>query len=156
MSSFQIVAIPTKIAELVRSSMHSPGYGHPAHREVAAGYGPCRHCLRTFRIGNEERILFTYDPFHELGVTPLPGPIFVHAEGCKRYPEDAGFPDDLRAHALLIDVYGQNRRLLSEQSLANDDMDARLEHFLSAPDVKYIHVRDQQAGCYDFRVEHRC
>ena len=164
MSTFQVVAIPTKIAESVRSSMRSPGYGHPAHREVAAGYGPCRHCLRTFRIGAEERILFTCDPFHDLGVTPLPGPIFVHAEACERYAEDAGFPGDLRAHGLLLDVYGAERRLLAWTSYDTTAValpllhTRRCEHiarFLQGEDVKYIHVRDQQAGCYDLRIECR-
>lgn len=155
MPSFQVVAIPTKIAELVRSSMRSPGYGHPAHREIAAGYGPCRHCLRTFRIGIEERILFTYDPFHELGVGALPGPIFVHADACERYAERAGFPGDLRAHALLLDVYSAERRLLAEEAVTNESLDERVEHFLENGDVQYIHVRDQQAGCYDLRIEPR-
>ena len=40
-STLKVVAIPTKVAELARSTMLSPGYGHPAHREVAKGYGPC-------------------------------------------------------------------------------------------------------------------
>jgi hypothetical protein len=135
--------------------MRSPGYGHPAHREVAAGYGPCRHCLRTFRIGAEERILFTCDPFHDLGVTPLPGPIFVHAEACERYAEDAGFPGDLRAHGLLLDVYGAERRLLAEEPATNENLDEHIARFLQGEDVKYIHVRDQQAGCYDLRIECR-
>jgi hypothetical protein len=155
MYSFQVVAISTKIAELVRSSMRSPGYGHPAHREVAAGYGPCRHCLRTFRVGAEERILFTYDPFHELGVTPLPGPIFVHAATCERHAEGAGFPDDLRQHALLLDVYGAERRLLAEEAVTAENVDTRIEDFLRRGEVQYIHARDKQAGCYDFRIERR-
>ncbi|HME11747.1 MAG TPA: DUF1203 domain-containing protein [Candidatus Acidoferrum sp.] len=155
MSSFQVVAISTKIVELVRSGMRSPGYGHPAYREIATGYGPCRHCLRAFRIGIEERILFTYDPFHELGVDALPGPIFVHADACERYAEDAGFPGDLRTHALLLDVYGAERRLVAEESVTNESLDERVEHFLQSDDIKYIHVRDKQAGCYDLRIEPR-
>jgi hypothetical protein len=155
MFPFKIVAIPTKIAELVRSTMRSPGYGHPAHREVATSYGPCRHCLRTFKIGAEERILFTYDPFHELGVTPLPGPIFVHAEACERFAEDKGFPDNLRAHRLLLDVYGAERCLLAEEDVTTENLDERIKYFLQAQDVKYLHVRDKQAGCYDLRIESR-
>jgi hypothetical protein len=155
MSSFKVVAIPTKIAELVRSTMRSPGYGHPAYREAASGYGPCRHCLRTFKIGEEERILFTYDPFYELGVTPLPGPIFVHAEACERFGEDAGFPEDLKAYELLLDVYGAERRLLVEEGVTGETWEARIEYFLQDEKVQYIHVRDKQAGCYDLRIETR-
>ena len=155
MSTVKAVAIPTKIAEQVRSTMRSPGYGHPAHREVAKGYGPCRHCLRDFKVGEEERILFTYDPFHELGVQALPGPVFIHAEECVRYSEDAGFPEDLLARVLTLDVYGEGRRLVAEEHVTKDELEARVEDFWKMDGVKYIHVRDRSAGCYDLRLERR-
>ena len=50
---FRTVAIPTSTADSVRTTLASPGYGHPAHVEVANGHGPCRHCLRTFRVESE-------------------------------------------------------------------------------------------------------
>jgi hypothetical protein len=50
---FVVIAMPTRVAELVRETKRAPGYGHPAHLELASGYGPCRHCLRTFQIGQE-------------------------------------------------------------------------------------------------------
>jgi hypothetical protein len=135
--------------------MRSPGYGHPAHREVAKGYGPCRHCLRDFKVGEEERILFTYDPFHELGVQALPGPVFVHAEACERYPEDAGFPEDLLARVLTLDVYGDRRQLMAEEHVTKEELAARVENFWNTDGVEYIHVRDRSAGCYDLRLERR-
>jgi hypothetical protein len=155
MSTFKVVAIPTKVAELVRSTMLSPGYGHPAHREVAKGYGPCRHCLCDFKVGEEERILFTYDPFHELGVQALPGPVFVHAETCERYPENDGFPEDLLARALTLDVYGARRQLVAEEHVTKEELTARVEGFWKMQGVEYIHVRDRSAGCYDLRLERR-
>ncbi|MBV9737341.1 MAG: DUF1203 domain-containing protein, partial [Candidatus Eremiobacteraeota bacterium] len=66
----------------MRSLQTAPIYGHPAHIEVATGYGPCRHCLRTFNVGREQRILFTYDPFQGIEDVPLPGPVFIHAVPC--------------------------------------------------------------------------
>jgi hypothetical protein len=155
MSAFRVVAIPTKIAQLVRATLRAPGYGHPAHREVAMGYGPCRHCLRTFRVGEDERTLFTYDPFHELNVPALPGPIFVHAEECARYAEDAGFPEDLRAHALTLDGYGAGRKLIAEEHVVDGNVEARVREFFGYEDVQYIHVRDKQAGCYDLQIARR-
>jgi hypothetical protein len=153
MTTFKVLAIPTKLAEQVRATMRSPGYGHPAHREVAKGYGPCRHCLRDFKVGEEERILFTYDPFHELGVQALPGPVFVHAEACERYPEDGGFPEDLLARVLTLDVYGDRRQLMAEEHVTKEELAARLENYWNTDGVEYIHVRDRSAGCYDLRLE---
>jgi hypothetical protein len=155
MSTFKVIAIPTKIAELVRSTMLSPGYGHPAHRELAKGYGPCRHCLRDFKVGRDERILFTYDPFHELGVQALPGPVFVHAEACERYSEEGGFPQDLLARVLTLDVYGERRQLLAEEHVSKEELETRVEDFWKMAGVAYIHVRDRSAGCYDLRLERR-
>lgn len=151
--SFRVVAIPTKVADLVRSSLCSPGYGHPAHVELAAGYGPCRHCLHTFRVGEEKRILFTYDPFHEIDSVPLPGPIFVHAESCERYAELAGFPEDLRAHGLTLAAYGTERRLREEKHVRDGHVEPVLDQLLARSDVQYVHVRDLEAGCYDCRIE---
>ena len=74
MQSYRVVAVGDRIANAVRKTRLSPGYGHPAHAEVATGYGPCRQCLKTFAVGSERRILFTYDPFYGKEKLPLPGP----------------------------------------------------------------------------------
>lgn len=151
--TFRIAAIPTKVADLVRSTMRAPGYGHPAHVETATGYGPCRHCLRDFEVGKERRILFTYDPFYGLDPHPLPGPIFIHAEPCTRFDEDAGFPEDLRTHGLTFVAYGEDRRLLSEERVENGEVEPLIERLLVKSDVKFLHVRDTDAGCYDLRID---
>jgi len=151
--SFRVAAIPTKIAELVRSTMRSPGYGHPVHVEVATGYGPCRHCLRDFQVGRDRRILFTYDPFHGIERLPLPGPIFIHKDSCERFPEAAGFPADLRSHRLTVVAYGDGRRLIAEEYVDNGEVEPLIARLLQQVEVKYLHVRDTEAGCYDLRIE---
>src|SRR5947208_9413526 len=75
---YRVTGIPEPLARAVRTSLASPQYGHPAHLEVATGYGPCRLCLDTFREGEEERILFTYQPFTDPEALPAPGPVFIH------------------------------------------------------------------------------
>ena len=150
---FRVAAIPTKVADLVRSTMRSPGYGHPAHAELATGYGPCRHCLRDFQIGKERRILFTYDPFYGLEPLPLPGPVFIHAEPCERFSESGGFPEDIRSHRLTFVAYGAGRRLLSEVYVDNRDEEPIIAESFARTDVTYLHVRDTEAGCYDFRID---
>jgi hypothetical protein len=133
--------------------MRSPGYGHPAHVEVAAGYGPCRHCLRTFDVGKENRILFTYDPFHEVEPLPLPGPVFIHADACERFDEAGGFPEMLRNHRLTLAADGKSRRLLAEDYVNDGEVERAMGKLFEREHVQYLHVRDTEAGCYDFRVE---
>jgi hypothetical protein len=153
MPGYRIVAIPSEIADVVRSTRTSPGYGHPAHAEVAGGHGPCRQCLRTFAIGQERRILFTYDPFAGTESLPLPGPVFIHEAPCERYAEDAGFPDALRPHALTFNAYEQGRRLRAQEYVTDGRVEPVIERLFARSDVDYIHVRDTRAGCFDFAIE---
>jgi hypothetical protein len=155
MVPIRVVAIATKVAELVRREMKSPGYGHEAHREVATGYGPCRHCLRPFNIGAEHRILFTLDPFYGIESVPLPGPVFIHAEPCERYPEDAGLPKSWGAQSVTLIAFARGRRQIAEEHIEAAAVEPAIERLLGRADVDYIHVRDKEAGCYDFRVERR-
>jgi hypothetical protein len=153
MNSIRVAAIPTRTAEIVRATLKSPGYGHPAHIEVATGYGPCRHCLRDFRVGEEKRILFTYDAFYGHEPLPLPGPIFIHADPCQRYREESGFPEDARAHRLTVIAYGAGRQVQAEEHVENGEVEEVVERLLANINVRYLHVRDTEAGCYDFRIE---
>ena len=153
MHELRFIAIPSAVADKVRTTSKSPGYGHPTHTELATGHGPCRHCLRTFVVGSDRRTLFTYDPFHGLHPIPLPGPVFIHADACERYDESIGFPEDLRTHPLTLGAYGEGRRLLHEVQVTDGIVEPVLDRLFDASEVRYVHVRDLNAGCYDFRVE---
>lgn len=153
MNPLRIIAIPTQVAQDVRESSRSPFADHPAHTEVARGHGPCRHCLRNFRIGEEARILFTYDPFAPLGAPPLPGPVFVHRDPCERYSESAGPPPDLDELPLTLNAYAHPRKLLVQEYCRGAELGATAAGILEQREVDFIHVRDTEAGCYDFRIE---
>jgi uncharacterized protein DUF1203 len=155
MSSFQVVAIPTDVAESVRTTGKAPGYGFPAHKETAAGRAPCRHCLELIRVQEEELLLFTYDPFHELGEAPLPGPVYIHAEKCKRMTGQRSFPEEYRGRLLTLAAYGNDRVLLQERRISGGGEEEEAEKLFADPEVSYIHVRSTEAGCYLFRLE-RC
>jgi hypothetical protein len=155
MSAFRVAAIPTKIAEEVRSTGKSPVYGFPAHREVAAGRAPCRHCLQLIQQGQEELLLFTYDPFRELGEPPLPGPVYVHAEECPRHPESDAIPEAYRGRVLTLEGYGDGRALLKEVRVSNGDAQSAAEKLFCEKEIRYVHVRSTEAGCFLFRLERR-
>ncbi|MGE5414282.1 MAG: DUF1203 domain-containing protein [Syntrophomonadaceae bacterium] len=153
MAPYRVVAVSEALAEKVRRSRRSPGYGHPVHAEVASGYGPCRLCLRDFEIGEERRLLFTLDPFHGLEEFPMPGPVFIHEEECDRHPEHGGFPRDLLGHDLMLAAYGRGRLHLGEERVTGEAIEEALARLLGRPEVDYVHVRDTAAGCYDCRIE---
>jgi hypothetical protein len=129
----RIVAIPTEVADSVRTTMQAPKYGHPASVEVATGAGPCRHCLRAFAIGAERRILFTYDRFSGIEDLPQPGPVWVHEESCARYPEDAGYPEHLRVLPTTLEAYARGRRLLASEYVTDGSVEAAIGQLLENP-----------------------
>jgi hypothetical protein len=114
MVGFRVLPIDPALAETVRNTLKSPQYGHPAHVELATGYGPCRACLKQFQTGKENRILFTYNPFAGLDAYPSPGPVFIHAESCESYGDPEKFPEQLlRSLPLTLEAYGENRWIIA-------------------------------------------
>jgi hypothetical protein len=149
---FRIAGIPSDLAAEVRQTLRSPQYGHPAHRETATGYGPCRLCLRTFEVGVDERILFTYQPFRDPASVPAPGPVFVHASACERY-DDAALPADFRPLPLLFEAYGQGGVLLGQERVRDERPEEVLERLFAATEAGYLHIRNAEAGCFMARVD---
>lgn len=148
---YSVHPIPQSIADQVRSTMRSPGYGHPAHREVARGTGPCRSCLRPFRVGEDERILFTYQPFDDLGL-PSPGPVFIHAESCQRH-EGAALPSELEAIPLVLEAFSADGRSLGRLALGKRDPETAMTELSLDTGAEYFHLRHAEAGCFIARVE---
>jgi hypothetical protein len=152
MLPIRVVAIPTEVAESVRATMHAPTYGHVAQGEVGADAAPCRHCLRLIAPG-ERRIWFTYDRFAGVEALPLPGPVYIHADPCERYPESAVFPEELRASPRTLEAYARGRRLVAQEYVKDGQMGKVIEEFFSRADVDYVLVNSTTAGCHTFRIE---
>lgn len=153
MNPIRVIAIPTEIAESVRRTGKDPHYGHPAHTEIAGEGAPCRHCLKLIAAGEQKATLFTLDAFEGLEPLPLPGPVYIHANACERYPEDGGFPAELRTSPRTLNAYGRGRHLVATEYVENGSVDAAVETLLARADVDYIQVRSTTAGCYTFRIE---
>jgi hypothetical protein len=147
-SGFRVVALDTATADAVRNTLCTPGWGYPATAETAAGYGPCRVCLRMFEIGSERRILFTRDPFAGLEPYPLPGPEYIHEGPCEAYTDSAAFPDALRPLSMTLNAYARGRKLRGQAYVSDGDVEGAAARLLAVPDVAYIHVRNTDVGCF--------
>lgn len=154
MYSYRIQGIPESIATVARESMRSPQYGHPAHAEVAAGYGPCRLCLQTFQTGTDERLLFTYQPFIDPAALPAPGPVFIHRSPCQRY-DGSALPEALRPLPLALEGYGREGALLIQRRVGLSSFEVVLGDIFGCVDVQYAHLRNAEAGCFIARLD-RC
>jgi hypothetical protein len=153
MSEFRMIAIASELANKVRETKLSPGYGHPVSAAVATGHGPCRHCLKPFAVGQEVRMLFTLNPFQGVAPIPQPGPVFIHEAGCERYAEDAGYPDELLRFGAVLDGYDAGQMVRRRETVTDESQELVVEQMMSDPLVSYVMVRDVKAGCFDFRIE---
>ena len=152
MSAFRYVGIPESLAEEARATQRSPQYGHPASRDRAKGYGPCRLCLRTFAIGAEDRLLFTYQPFREEAALPQPGPVYIHAETCARYDAHE-LPADFRVLPIVVEGYRATGWLVAQEPVGSEPAEAVVERMFERSGVDHVHLRNREAGCFMARVE---
>jgi Protein of unknown function (DUF1203) len=153
MSELRMIAIASELAEKVRETKLSPGYGHPVTAKVATGHGPCRHCLRPFVVGQDVRMLFTLNPFDGVAPIPQPGPVFIHEAKCERYEELAGYPMELLPFAAVLDGYDEQQMVRWRKKVTDGSQQAMIEEMMSDPLIRYVMVRDGEAGCFDLRVE---
>jgi hypothetical protein len=155
MSELRMIAIASELADSVRATNLSPGYGHPVTAKLATGHGPCRHCLRPFVVGQDMRLLFTLNPFDGVAAIPQPGPVFVHEKACERYAEEAGYPPELQRFTVVLDGYDVKQMVRRREIAAEGSQETVLEEMMRDPLVRYVMVRDAKAGCFDLRVERR-
>jgi Protein of unknown function (DUF1203) len=154
MSGLRMIAIASELAEKVRETRLSPGYGHPVTVKVATGHGPCRHCLRPFAVGEEVRLLFTLNPFDGVAPIPQPGPVFIHETVCERYEVD-GYPAELLPFGAVLDGYDAEQMVRRRERVADGSHESVIEEMMRDPLIRYVMVRDAKAGCFDLRVERR-
>ena len=146
-AGFRIVPVDSDLAARARAEQRSPQYGHPATVEIARGSGPCRQCLRTFRIGEEQRLLFTYNPVPGGRGLPQPGPIFVHADPCEAFA-GAGVPPDLRTLPLFLEAFGRGTWTVRREPVDAGSIEADIAAMLRDPAIELLQIRHADAGCF--------
>jgi hypothetical protein len=150
-SGFRIVPIRTEIAEAAR---RRAGTFAPDHVSVAAdspkGY-PCRHCLRWAQPG-ERMILFPFATIPPGQPYSESGPIFVHAEPCKRYATTLRFPSEFRKGRVLR-AYNSQHQIIAAEVAKAEGPEAVIERFLQKPETAFVHVRSASHGCYTMEIE---
>ena len=150
--SFIVRGVPQEVADEVRRTRLSPGFGHPAHLELARGTGPCRCCLRPFVAGRDQRLLFTYRPPGIGGCLMAPGPVFIHAEHCEAYAGD-GFPEALRALPVAFEARVSGSRVTELSARPDASAEAQIRVLFDDHHAQWLHVRHAEAGCYIARVD---
>lgn len=145
--NFKIQPIGAEIAEQVRRTMVSPQYKSLAAAvSVANGYGPCRSCLRVFDQGVDRRLFFTYNAFDGFSSLPDPGPVFIHADGCEAF--EGAFPEDILDLPVYFEAFGDESRMIEREKMDRGRVVEQVAGLLSLPGVRFVNIRNAEAGCY--------
>jgi len=151
---FAVRGIAQDTARHIRDHGVDPIWGHAAVTQPATGFGPCRLCLRTFREGEEDRILFTHDTYAGVSEFAQPGPVFIHADECEPY-DGHGFPAALSELELTFEAVALGPRVVELERTTGADAEPTVARLLGLPEVDYVNVRNTGAGCFVARVERR-
>jgi len=151
---FLVRGVPQEIADEVRRTHRAPGYGHPAHIEVATGTGPCRCCLRTFAPGVDRRLLFTYRPQGHGDSLTAPGPVFIHADHCDAY-EGEDFPPGLRSLPLAFEARVAGNRVTGFSATPGEPAESQIQRLFTGAGAEWLQVRHAEAGCFIACIEAR-
>lgn len=130
--------------------------GHVPERYKSDGSGiPCRSCLTDIDAG-EDYLLLAHRPFPEAQPYAEVGPIFVHADGCKRYEESADLPPMIAVRdQMIIRGYDRSDRICegTGRVVSTEDIEEQAVELLKEPAVAYLHVRSASNNCFQCRIE---
>ena len=150
-SSFQIVPLPTEIADAARSAVKAGAADHALITVDEPGSAPCRHCLRWAQPG-ERVILFPYTAIPSGQPYSETGPIFVHANECQRYSATNEYPADFR-NGRVFRAYDSNYNLIDAQIVNGNEPEIAIESLFQNPDTAFVDARSVTRGCFTFRVQ---
>jgi hypothetical protein len=150
-SNFCIIPLPTEVADAARHAVVAGAVDHALiTADSPTGY-PCRHCLHWAKDG-ERMILFPYTaipPGHPYSES---GPVFVHADPCKRYAATHEFPADFRKGRVLR-AYNSKFEIIDAEVVNGREPETVIEKLLQNPETAFVDARSVTRGCYTFRIQ---
>ena len=149
--SFQIVPLPTEIADAARRVANAGASDHAVITVDSPESSPCRHCLRWAQPG-ERVILFPYTAIPAGQPYSETGPIFVHADECQRYSATNEYPADFR-NGRVCRAYDSNYNIIDAQVVDGSEQEVVIESLFQNPDTAFVDARSVTRGCFTFRVE---
>jgi hypothetical protein len=154
MSEFRIVAMPSETAARFRAGGLDAN-GQPPERHISDGDGvPCRHCLTDVAKGDPFLIL-AYRRFPKAQPYAEIGPIFLHADACRRYAEASIPAMFLARKQILIRGYGADDRIVygTGMVIPSGDLAIAATKLFRRTDVAYAHLRSASNNCFQCRLE---
>ena len=148
--NFQIVPLATEVADAARRAAAAGAADHAVITADSPARFPCRHCLRWAQPG-ERVIVFPYSsipPGHFYSET---GPIFVHADPCKRYSATNEYPAEFRKGRVMR-AYNSKLDIIDAEIANGSEPEAVVEKLMKNPETAFVDARSVTHGCYTFRI----
>jgi Protein of unknown function (DUF1203) len=149
--SFQIVPLPTEIADTARRVANAGAADHAVITVDSPESSPCRHCLRWAEPG-ERVVLFPYTAIPSGQPYSETGPIFVHADKCQRYSATNKYPDNFR-NGRVFRAYDSNYNIIDAQVVDGSEPEVVIESLFQNPETAFVDARSVTRGCFTFRVQ---
>ena len=151
-TKFRVVALETDIAQAARNAASEQRSDHRTIIVDSPHTAPCRHCLQWAKPG-ECVILFPYNAVPPGKPYSETGPIFVHANPCRRYAQDE-YPGEFRT-GRAFRAYNSTDDLIDAILPNGEEPEAVIEKLFRNPETAFVHARSATHGCYTFKVERR-
>lgn len=159
-TALQIRPIPAGTLRRMRGQ-GCDDHGHRWRPHVdAEGGAPLRCCLRDSLPG-EEIVLISYAPVRaavatDAGPYDEVGPVFVHAEECAGYSDDARYPEEWAMNRRqVLRAYRADGTIVGGVQLGlGEDRDVAAHELFTDPDVAFLHSRNVVYGCYMLEIRH--
>jgi hypothetical protein len=154
--SIRISALDTELVRQLQDGGPDAN-GHKPERHIGQGGGmmPCRHCLTDIQKG-EPYLILALRPFPSAQPYAEQGPIFLHAEPCRRHADSENVPAMfLGRKEYLIRGYSNEDRIVygSGKIVPPAAMRQAAEDMFVDPRIAYIHVRSASNNCYQCRID---
>jgi len=152
--SIRFVALETNVVRALQAGGPDAN-GQAPEREVSPGKGiPCRHCLEPVADG-EPFLILAHRPFPAPQPYAEQGPIFLHADACRRHEGGSEVPAMLASPRYIVRGYGRNDRIVygSGRIVETADIASAAAAMFEDQRIAYIHVRSASNNCYQCRID---
>ena len=149
----RFVALDTDVVRALQAGAPDAN-GQRPERHVSEGAVPCRHCLDDVASG-EAYLVLAHRPFPSPQPYAEQGPIFLHADPCRRGGGDDRVPSILDSPTYIVRGYGRDDRIVYGTGAVIET--ARIPEcaagLLADERIAYVHVRSASNNCYQCRIE---
>src|SRR5262249_12785510 len=122
-------------------------------QEFATYYVPSCFCFKLFNKNNKIWIFYNNNLFEGLIYYPSPEPIFTHKNPCEVFTAVSEFPELIRRLPLVFEAYGKASQLFVQERVRGADAEESTKRLFQQPGPEYIHVRNEEAGCFIAQVD---